>query len=90
MFSSKMDQSIQARCQGTDLRILKYPHPARALALWSRRLNDGSVAKIAKEMLLLMYAAEGVGLAAPRVGVNKRLMVYNEEGDQKSGLNSVW
>lgn len=24
-----------------------------------------------------MYAAKGVGLAAPQVGVNKRLMVFN-------------
>eukprot|EP01033_Poteriospumella_lacustris_P014821 gene14821-10600_t len=32
-------------------------------------------------MLLVMYAAEGVGLAAPQVGINKRLMVFNEDGD---------
>ena len=28
-------------------------------------------------MFLVMYAAEGIGLAAPQVGVNKRLMVFN-------------
>jgi peptide deformylase len=28
-------------------------------------------------MLQLMYACKGVGLAAPQVGVNKRLMVFN-------------
>ena len=33
-----------------------------------------------------MYAAEGVGLAAPQVGVNKRLMVYNPSGDEKKWL----
>lgn len=32
-------------------------------------------------MMSVMYAAEGVGLAAPQVGINKRLMVFNEEGD---------
>ena len=28
----------------------------------------------------MMYATEGVGLSAPQVGVNVRLMVFNEEG----------
>lgn len=28
-----------------------------------------------------MYDEEGIGLAAPQVGVNKRIMVFNEEGD---------
>lgn len=42
---------------------------------------DESLKQIANEMLLVMYAAEGVGLAAPQVGINKRLMVFNEDGD---------
>ncbi len=42
---------------------------------------DDALKKLAEEMLLVMYAAEGVGLAAPQVGINKRLMVFNEEGD---------
>jgi peptide deformylase len=32
-------------------------------------------------MLATMYADNGIGLAAPQVGVNKRLMVFNEFGD---------
>jgi peptide deformylase len=31
-------------------------------------------------MLLVMYAADGIGLAAPQVGINKRIMVFNEIG----------
>jgi peptide deformylase len=90
-FSSKMDQEVDPGVvEGTDLRILKYPHPAlRApnAMVTEEELEDGSVAKMAKEMLLLMYAAEGVGLAAPQVGINKRLLVYNEEGDKKKWLS---
>lgn len=37
--------------------------------------------KTAEEMLLVMYASNGIGLAAPQVGINKRLMVFNEAGD---------
>ena len=36
-----------------------------------------------------MYAAEGVGLAAPQVGINKKLMVYNESGDKKKWLDEI-
>ena len=52
-------------------------------------IQDGSIAKIAREMLLIMYAAQGVGLAAPQVGINKRLMVYNESGDRSKWINEV-
>ena len=40
-------------------------------------------------MFDLMYAAQGVGLAAPQVGINKRLMVYNELGDPKKWLGEM-
>jgi peptide deformylase len=33
---------------------------------------DDSLAQTAKEMLLIMYAAEGVGLAAPQVCWHKK------------------
>lgn len=78
--------------EGTDLRVLKYPHPSlrdENSEVTQEELEDGSIAKIAKEMFLVMYAAEGVGLAAPQVGINKRLMVYNEHGDSKKWLSEV-
>ena len=78
--------------EGTDLRVLRYPHPslrAPNAEVSESELVDGSIARIAKEMFLVMYAAEGVGLAAPQVGINKRLMVYNESGDKKKWLDEV-
>jgi peptide deformylase len=44
---------------------------------------------LAKGMLQVMYAAEGVGLATPQVGVNKRLVVYNTSGDSKKWLEET-
>lgn len=35
------------------------------------------------------YASGGIGLAAPQVGVNKRLMVFNESGDRKKWLDET-
>ena len=80
------------KVEGTDLQIVKYPHPSlrkENAEITPEELKDGSISKLAKEMFLIMYAAQGVGLAAPQVGVNKRLMVYNESGDSKKWLNEV-
>ena len=38
---------------------------------------DGKLAKLADDMLTTMYEAPGLGLAAPQVGVQKRLFVYD-------------
>jgi len=38
---------------------------------------DGSLARLADDMIETMYAAPGVGLAANQVGVQKRLFVYD-------------
>ena len=74
--------------EGTDLLIVKYPHPSLRAKNEEVALPDEqeSILKIGKEMLKVMYAAEGVGLAAPQVGVNKRLMVYNPSGDSTKWL----
>ncbi len=38
---------------------------------------DENLVKLADDMLVTMYEAPGVGLAAPQVGVQKRLFVYD-------------
>jgi peptide deformylase len=38
---------------------------------------DGRVARLAEEMVETMYAAPGVGLAAPQVGIERRIFVYD-------------
>jgi peptide deformylase len=38
---------------------------------------DGRLVRLAEDMLTTMYAAPGVGLAAPQVGVERRLFVYD-------------
>ena len=66
---------------GTALRILEYPHPL--LRTENAPIVDfgPELAALASEMLLVMYASQGVGLAAPQVGINRRLMVVNWSGD---------
>ena len=78
--------------EGTDLCIVEYPHPALRAAndeISEEEVKSPEIAKLARDMLKVMYAAEGVGLAAPQVGVNKRLMVYNPSGDSKKWIDEM-
>ena len=45
---------------------------------------DGSLVRLVDDMVETMYDAEGAGLAAPQVGVQKRLFVY-DVGDGPRG-----
>jgi peptide deformylase len=40
---------------------------------------DGGLARLVDDMLVTMHEARGLGLAAPQVGVQKRLFVYQME-----------
>lgn len=57
---------------------LKY-FPAEVLKQKAKKITrfDTSVRKLAQDMLDTMYEHNGVGLAAPQVGISKRLMVID-------------
>ncbi|HEY9605175.1 MAG TPA: peptide deformylase [Allocoleopsis sp.] len=42
---------------------------------------DQSIRQLAQEMLQTMYSADGIGLAAPQVGINKQIIVIDCEPD---------
>ena len=63
------------------MKILKYPHPvlrtpAKPVMQISKEVNI-----LVGNMLELMYRHEGLGLAAPQVGVSERVLVMNFAGD---------
>jgi len=56
--------------------------PARSLNQRSRDVlaaDFPKLKKLAKDMIETMYAASGIGLAAPQIGKNIRLIVINKE-----------
>ena len=57
--------------------ILKYPHPV--LKKRSREVDqiDGELKKLIQDMTETMYDAGGVGLAAPQVGISRRVIVVD-------------
>jgi peptide deformylase len=44
---------------------------------------DGKLVKLAHDMLETMYEAPGLGLAAPQIGVGKRLFVYDLDPEDR-------
>ena len=50
---------------------------------------DATVVRLAEDMITTMHAAPGVGLAAPQVGVQKRLFVYDIGDGPQTLVNPV-
>lgn len=63
------------------MRIVKYPHPALRYASKPLRRVDSGLKAMVRQMLDLMYAQEGVGLAANQVELPYRLIVMNTKCD---------
>ena len=59
------------------LEILKYPHPLLKKRCLDVERIDGEVKRLIHDMTETMYDANGVGLAACQVGVNKRVIVLD-------------
>ena len=63
------------------LDIITIPDPVlRKPAARIERVND-TLRRLADDMLETMYAAPGIGLAAPQVGVSRRLIVLDVAGE---------
>lgn len=70
------------------MQIVLYPHPALRFKSVPITRIDTEIQDAIREMFELMYAAEGIGLAANQVGLPWRLFVLNltgkrEEKDQE-------
>lgn len=63
------------------LRIIEYPDPRLRKVCAPVEDFDDSLAALAERMLELMRQAEGIGLAAPQVGVMRRMFVCNVTGE---------
>jgi peptide deformylase len=59
------------------LEILKYPDPALRKVAAPVKNIDRKVIELIDNMLETMYAAPGVGLAAPQVGASQRIIVMD-------------
>lgn len=65
--------------------IVKYPDPGLAEKCPPVGEFDESLRELASDMLETMYAAPGIGLAAPQVGSNLRLLVIDVTSGREDG-----
>eukprot|EP00667_Euglena_gracilis_P017516 EG_transcript_18473 len=68
------------------LEILKFPDPrlrVRSTEIAEENILSGEVEQISRKMFEMMYSSNGIGLAAPQLGINRRLMVFNPAGDRR-------
>lgn len=63
------------------LDILTYPEKSLLIPSVPVENIDDEIKKLVKNMGETMFDAPGVGLAAPQVGVNKRIIVYDTHAD---------
>jgi peptide deformylase len=69
------------------LEILKYPHPILKKKSQPIKKIDQTIRQLAQDLAETMYAAPGVGLAAPQVGHSLRLAVIDvTPADQPKNL----
>ena len=67
----------------SQLKLRYYPDPVLKQKTRKISMFDASVRKLATDMLDTMYKSDGVGLAAPQVGVSKRIMVIDVAGEDE-------
>jgi peptide deformylase len=63
-----------------DLRIILYPDPRLRKSCSPVSSFDGALVALVERMFQLMRDDRGVGLAAPQVGINRRLFIINPTG----------
>ncbi|HGE71536.1 TPA: peptide deformylase [Candidatus Poribacteria bacterium] len=67
-----------------NLGITKYGNPVlRKVAEPVTEIND-EIKKIVNDMLDTLYASEGVGIAAPQIGVSKRIIIIDTNPTEAS------
>ncbi|MDR0311367.1 MAG: peptide deformylase [Acidobacteriota bacterium] len=72
------------------MTILKYGAPSLREISQPVEKFDEDLEKLAADMFETMYAAPGIGLAAPQVGVNIRLIVIDiRDGDESAGRKLI-
>lgn len=70
---------------GYDIRT--YGDPVLAAVADQVENIDGKLVRLSQAMLQAMYKAPGLGLAAPQIGVQKQIFVYDIDGEPITLIN---
>ena len=75
--------------KGTDLKIIEWPNPILRAENALITEFDDDFQNLCSEFFSVMYGANGVGLAAPQVGLSLQLFVYNPDPTAPGALRKM-
>ena len=67
--------------------IVHFGHPSLKIASTDVLEFDKDLKNLTDEMIQIMYDAPGVGLAAPQIGINKNIFVFDAGDGPKVAIN---
>lgn len=71
----------------SELAVLSYPAPVLRRRADPVTVFDDQLATFIERMFACMYAAKGIGLAAPQVGVSERIFITDHAQREADGLH---
>jgi peptide deformylase len=80
--SEELDAEREARRRAALALVRQYPDPVLRMKANEVGDFDESVTGLVERMTLLMDEARGVGLAAPQLGVLRRILVYRKADEE--------
>ena len=80
--SEQLDAEREARRRAALAQIRQYPDPVLRMRGNDVAEGDDSVQALTERMSRLMQEARGVGLAAPQIGVLRRVLVYQTSDEE--------
>lgn len=80
----------KSRAEGRLMEILTHPNPIlKDRAVEVDPSNDADIRVLVRKMAEAMYENQGIGLAAPQVGVQKRVIVFDVDDELAAICNPV-
>jgi peptide deformylase len=80
--NEELDAEREARRRAALALVRQYPDPVLRMKAHDVEDFDDSVTDLVERMTMLMDEARGVGLAAPQLGVLRRVLVYRTVEDE--------
>src|ERR671930_257732 len=84
--SEELDAEREARRRAALALVRQYPDPVLRMKAKEVEELDDSVSELVERMTRLMDEARGVGLAAPQLGVLRRVLVYRTAEDEPAAV----
>lgn len=81
----ELDPEREARRREALIQVRQYPDPVLRLAAKDVEGFDESLQALVERMTAVMLEARGVGLAAPQIGILRRVLVY-QTGEEEESL----